>query len=110
MSNSSSTGVTVDIDMATSVSTDSFHISSYSIVAIQFIWSSVTGTINGTLQVQGSNNNKDWANIGSATSVSGASGTALFEIPRTAVKNLRVVYTKIGITGGALTIDQFASN
>lgn len=98
------------IDMSASINTTSFHIASYPNVAMQVVWDSVTGTLNGTLQVQGSNNNEDWDDIGSVTNVTSATGNKIIEEKDTAIRYMRIKYTKVGITGGNLNVFNSASN
>lgn len=73
--------------------------------AAQYSWSGLTGTLDGTLQLQASLDDSIWTNVSAGlATLSSASGSFLFDSGNVNYKFFRVVYTKNGITGGSVTI------
>ena len=77
----------------------------YSAVTVQLVWSSGVGT-GGSVQLQYSNDNANWTNIGSAGTVTGASGSIAIDPNTNGVFNwsyLRLSYTHGSMTAGTMT-------
>ena len=66
----------------------------YNNVTVQCVWSGATGTIDGSLILQGSNNNADWDDLMTAKIMSGASGSESLQDWRFGFKHLRLKFTK----------------
>lgn len=75
----------------------------YNFAAFQLVWASLTGSVDATFKVQVSNDNTNWADRGSATTLSGASGNAVIVVGDLAERYARVVFTKNSVSGGTLT-------
>ena len=75
-------------------------------ISIQHVWTGATGVLNGTLQVQASNDNVNWSNLGTATTIGTASGSGFVDLDnggRFPWRYLAVNVTPVGVTGGTFT-------
>lgn len=72
--------------------------------ALQCYWSSITGSVDGTVKLQVSLDNSNWTDKSSATfTMSGASGTNEISLNGTMTEHFyRAVYTHNSISGGNL--------
>lgn len=81
-----------------------FHTQHFIAIGFQITWQSLTGTLNGTIQMQGSNDGINFGNIGSAITLNTANGTDVLSIANFPYMYAKVVFTKTGITGGNLKV------
>lgn len=76
----------------------------FNTASVQAVWSGLTGTVDGTVKVQVSNDCTNWTDkSGASVTLSGAAGTDLISIANLTEACLRLVYTKNQITGGTIT-------
>lgn len=78
------------------------NVLSYRVVGVMANWASLDHT-DGTLQFQGSLDNSLWDNIGSATTLSSASGHQSFSLIDEPYKYVQLVYTHGSNTAGTIT-------
>ena len=89
----------------------SCDIALYNFASVQLIWSGLTGTLNGVLSVEVSDDNINWnpkmdiaaTPAAFAITVSGASGNKSISIDNTTERYYRVNWAKTGVTGGTIT-------
>jgi len=74
----------------------------YRVVGVMANWSSIDNT-NGSLQFQGSLDGSVWDNVGSAVTVSTASGHKFFSLVDEPYKYMQLVYTHGSNTTGTIT-------
>lgn len=74
--------------------------------SFQANWSSLTGTIDGTIKVQCSNDGSNWTDkTGATMTLSGDSGSNIISLNGVVTElKCRAVYTKNNITGGSITV------
>lgn len=72
----------------------------------QVVWSGLTGTVNGTVQLNVSNDGTDWdSKSGASVTLSGASGHATISLNGVASEEFyQVVYSHTGVTGGTVDV------
>jgi hypothetical protein len=77
----------------------------YPRLSVHIIWSSLTGTVDGTVKLQVSNTGGDWVDkTGASVTLSGASGADMISLNGVCTEfYYRVVYTKNNITGGTIS-------
>lgn len=82
----------------------------YPRVSFQVVWTSLTGTVDGAVKLQSSNDNTNWIDKTGATfTLSGASGSNLISLNGVVTeKYYRAVYTKNNVTGGTISVIAFA--
>lgn len=78
------------------------NVLSYRVVGVIADWASLDH-VDGTLQFQGSLDNSLWDNIGSATTLSSASGHQAFSLVDEPYKYVRLVYSHGTNTTGTIT-------
>ena len=76
----------------------------YKNVGVHIVWTSLSGTVNATVAVQGSNDAQNWDNLATAVTLSGSSSNDLVLLDDCFCSYMRVVATKNNVTGGALEI------
>ena len=88
-----------------SVTSTSVFFLPYNIMGIVANWSGVNG-VTGTLQVQGSNDQTTWINIGSAYTITTASGSEAFNISMASdpFEYIQLVYSHSTNTAGTITV------
>ncbi len=93
-----------DIASQESMGTDfdglSTNVSQQVLGSVQIVWSGATGTIDGDMEVQLSNNDTDWLVTGSPFSITTGSGTHIFELTELTAKFIRISFTKNTMTDG----------
>lgn len=80
----------------------------YSLASVQLIWSGLTGTINGTLTIECSDDNINWDTKNNGVTpcvitVSGAAGNDVLTISEVSEKYYRAKWDNVGVTGGLVT-------
>lgn len=87
-------------------------ISLYSIASIQVIWSGLTGTLDGVLSIEASDDGINWdvktievagVVVDAKITVSGAAGNDTISIDKATERYYRARWTKNGVTGGLIT-------
>jgi hypothetical protein len=93
------------VTAGTSATSSSVFFLPFSLMGAAAVWSGLDST-NGTLQFEGSIDNTTWFNIGSAFTLSTASGSQGFNISQATdtYQDLRVVYTHGSNTVGTITV------
>ena len=91
-------GTTLDQDLVSK----SLDTAEFSKCAFQITWSDLTGTIDGTYIVQGSNDGENWSGISNETVLSGASGSDIV-VTEAYCKFLRLSILNKQITGGTIS-------
>lgn len=76
-----------------------FHVASF-----HLIWASLTGSVDGTVKIQVSNDGTNWVDkSGASINLSGASGNDLISLTTVTENFYKVVYTHNSISGGTMT-------
>jgi hypothetical protein len=73
-------------------------------MGVHIVWASLTGTIDATVEVQGSNDATNWDNLASAVTLSGANGNDLVMINNAFCSYYRIKATKNSVLGGNLLV------
>ena len=73
-------------------------------IGIQIVWASLTGTLDGSIVISVSNDGTNWDTVGSATTISSASGNKCIAIENIFFTYIKVDATKNNITGGNITV------
>lgn len=90
----------------------SFDLSLYNFASVQLIWSGLTGTLDGVLSIEVSDDNTNWdtktiqvagAVVDAKITVSGAAGNDTISIDLVTERFYRARWTKNGVTGGLVT-------
>lgn len=72
--------------------------------SVQVVWASLTGSVDGTIKLQVSNDKVNWVDKdGASFTLSGASGTNLISLLNITEKWYREVYAHTSISGGTVT-------
>ena len=100
-------GSTIDTFNITTTDTSwVFDVSADYTGGIQVDYSGLTGTLDGTLAIQQSYNGVTFATMGiDSHTMSGASGTAIFEFEYLVAEKLKIVFTRNSITGGKISVN-----
>ena len=97
----------VDIDINTLGSTEDFVIrdslKGFSIISVQVVWSGLTGTLDGTVDLIQSNDSETFDEMGVGTTLSTAASSATIERLNFGGKFAGLRFVKTGITGGTLS-------
>lgn len=91
------------VSAAADVTTSALNILPFKVTGVMAVWSGLNA-VNGTLQFQGSLDQTTWDNIGTATTLSSASGHQSFALVDEPYKYVRLVYTHAGNSAGTLTV------
>jgi hypothetical protein len=93
------------VPAGTSVTSSTVFFLPYAVMGIVATWSGLDST-DGTLQLEGSVDGSTWFNIGSAFTLSTASGSQDFNIAQTTdtYQDIRCVYTHGSNTVGTITV------
>ena len=95
-----------DIASQESLGTDfdglSTDISQHVLGSVQIVWSGATGTIDGDMEVQLSNDDTNWSVTGSPFTITTGSGTHIFELTELTAKFIRISFTKNTMTDGTV--------
>jgi hypothetical protein len=83
---------------------DVFPLCQFKNVGVQIVWTSLSGTVNATVAVQGSNDAMNWDNLATAVTLSGSSSNDLVLLDNCFCSYLRVVATKNNVTGGSIVV------
>ena len=87
--------------LAADTATDKFDTDEFLFISTQFSWEN-GAAFSADVTLQGSNDGNNWADFpGGTSSVSGASGTQMFDIANTAVTFIRVNITSVAGTADA---------
>lgn len=86
------------------IASDPLPLCQYKNVGVHIVWTSLSGTVNATVSVQGSNDAQNWDNLATAITLSGSSSNDLVLLNNCFCSYLRVVAAKNNVTGGALEI------
>jgi hypothetical protein len=81
-----------------------FPAGQYSKVGMQIIWTSLTGTLDGSVVLQVSNDGTNFDNAHTPVVVSGASGNDAVALDNIFFAYYRVVATKNNVTGGTVAV------
>lgn len=82
--------------MATTITGSSFNIATYGTVAVQAVYS---GSPNGTLKLQCSNDNSNWSDISGASSSVSSAGNTVFNLTDAGYAFIRLIYTFVSGSG-----------
>jgi len=77
-----------------------FHTQQFNHIGVQCIWKNLTGTLNGTLSVLGSNNGIDFDEVATPVNVNTANGNDVILINSFPLVFIKVMFTINGLTGG----------
>jgi hypothetical protein len=101
----SSTILLSAIPAGTSVNSSAVLFLPYNIMGIVANWSGIDGT-TGTFQVEGSNDQTTWINIGSAYTITTGSGSEAFSLSMASdpFEYIRLVYSHSTNTVGSITV------
>lgn len=92
----------LDATLDQNLATSALPVTFYKHICVQVIWTSLTGTIDALIEVQGSNDATNWDNLTSGVTLSGANGNDLIMIDNAFCSYYRVKATKNNVTGGNL--------
>lgn len=73
-------------------------------IGLQVVWSSLTGTLDGAINISVSNDGTNWDAVGTTTTVSSASGTKCIAIENIFFTYIKVDAVKNNITGGNIVV------
>ena len=79
-------------------------------VSVQVSWSGLTGTLDGEVKLQESNNSVDWDDMGLSITLATASGSQTLADTSFPGEKLRAVFTKNNLTGGTLNTKLIAKD
>ena len=79
------------------------NISTFTHISIQYVWASVTGTVDGTLEMQSSNDGTNWDTELTHT-MSGANASTMHLHAEWGSRYVRAKLTVNNITGGTLNV------
>ena len=83
---------------------DALPLRQFKNVGVHIVWTSLSGTVNATVSVQGSNDAQNWDNLATAITLSGSSSNDLVLLNNCFCSYLRVVAAKNNVTGGSLVV------
>lgn len=76
----------------------------YHYASFHVVWASLTGSVDGVVKIQVSNDGTNWVDKSGATfTMSGANGSDLISLTSITEQFYKVVYTHNSISGGTLT-------
>jgi hypothetical protein len=76
----------------------------YENTGLQIVWSSLTGTLDGSITIAVSNDGANWDAVGTTTTISSASGTKCIAIENIFFTYIKVDAVKNNITGGNIAV------
>lgn len=77
--------------------------SQWQTIGVQVVWASLTGTIDGTITLEGSIDGTNFDAVNSPISITGASSNDCISLTNFAFPYIRLKLTKNNITGGTIS-------
>jgi len=87
-------------EVVANIESNPFHTQQFNHISVQCIWKNLTGTLNGTFSVLGSNNGVDFDEVVIPVNINTANGNDVILINSFPLVFIKVMFTINGITGG----------
>jgi hypothetical protein len=94
----------LDHELTVSVNTDPLVLAHFTKIGAHVIWTGLSGTIDATVSIQGSNDGTNWDNLVTAVTLSGANGNDLVLISDAYCSYYRARVVKNSVLGGNLKV------
>jgi hypothetical protein len=94
----------LDHELTASVNSDAYVLTYFTKIGLHIIWTGLSGTIDATVSVQGSNDATNWDNLVTTVTLSGANGNDLVLVSDAYCSYYRVKVIKNSVLGGNLKV------